>query len=56
MTKIVVYFENQSPAYGEVVAHFADDDVYNACLPALEKVANSRNMFVSESFREDEEI
>jgi len=56
MTKIVVYFENLSPAYGEVVANFADDDIYNACLPTLEKLANDRNMFVSESYREDEEV
>ena len=56
MPKIIVYFENESPSFGEVVAHFANEDIYNACLPALEKMANDCNMFVSESYREDEDI
>lgn len=54
--KIVVYFENESPAYGEVVATFASDELYNACLPVLEAEAKKMNMIVTESVREDEEL
>lgn len=54
MTKVVVYFENESPAYCEVVAYFASESIYMACLPTLEKLASDCNMFVSESVREDE--
>ena len=53
---VVVYFENESPAYGEVVATFASDELYNACLPVLEKEAKKANMIVTESMREDEYI
>ena len=54
--KIVVYFENESPAYGEVVATFASDELYNACLPVLETEAKKMNMIVTESVREDEGV
>lgn len=54
--KIVVYFENKSPAYGEVVATFASDELYNACLPMLKAEAKKMNMIVTESVREDEEL
>lgn len=52
--KIVVYFENVHPAYAEEVAHFASEEVYKACLPKLEKLADEKNMIVTESVREDE--
>jgi hypothetical protein len=54
--KIIVYFENESPAYGEVVATFASDELYNACLPMLKAEAKKMNMIVTESVREDEEL
>lgn len=54
--KVVVYFENESPAYGEVVAQFADEELYLACLPALEAKAKEARMIVTESLREDEEL
>lgn len=54
--KVVVYFENESPAYGEVVAQFADEELYLACLPALEAKAKEMRMIVTESLREDEEL
>lgn len=52
--KIVVYFETGVSA--DVVAHFASEKIYMACLPALEKLANDRDLFISESVREDEEL
>lgn len=54
--KVVVYFENESPAHGEVVATFASDELYNACLPVLEAEAKKMNMIVTESIREDEGV
>lgn len=52
--KVVVYLETGVSA--QVVAHFASDDIYMACLPALEKMAEDKGMFVTESLREDEEL
>ncbi len=46
---IVVYFENESPRHAEEVAIFADEEVYHACLPALEALASSHRMIVTES-------
>ena len=54
--KVVVYFENKSPAHSEVVATFASEELYIACLPALEKKAKKVSMIVTESVREDESI
>lgn len=54
--KIIVYFENVSPAYAEVVATFTNEELYIACLPALEKAAKKVNMIVTESVRDDENI
>lgn len=56
MTKIVVYFETPNNSYAEVVAQFADDDLYNACLPALEQFASDNGWIVTESYREDERV
>ena len=56
MTKIVVYFETPKFSHAEVVAQFADDDLYNACLPALEKYASENGWVVTESVREDENV
>lgn len=52
--KIVVYFETGVSA--DVVAQFASDRIYMACLPALEKMAKDRGMYVTESCRENEEL
>ena len=54
--KVVVYFENVNPAYAEVVAKFANEELYIACLSALEKKAKKVNMVVTESIHEDELI
>lgn len=56
MTKIVVYFETLNNNAGHVVAQFADDELYNACLPVLEAQAKAQGYIVTESCREDEEI
>lgn len=52
--KVVVYFETGVSA--DVVAQFASEKIYMACLPALEKMADDRGMFITESIREDEEL
>jgi hypothetical protein len=51
---ITVFFENESPAHADIVAKFDSEELYMACLPSLEKMANSMNMFVSESVNEDD--
>jgi hypothetical protein len=56
MTKIVVYFETPNNSYAEVVAQFADDELYNACLPVLEAQAQAQGYIVTESVREDEQV
>jgi hypothetical protein len=56
MTKIVVYFETPNNSYAEVVAQFADDELYNACLPVLEAQAQAQGYIVTESVREDEAV
>jgi hypothetical protein len=52
--KIVVYFENGMACH--VVAQFGDEDLYMACVPALEKMAEKGGYILTESCREDEEI
>jgi hypothetical protein len=54
MTKIVVYFETPNNSYAEVVAQFADDELYNACVPVLEAQAKAQGYILTESVREDE--
>jgi hypothetical protein len=51
---IVVYFETPDNSYGEVVAKFADDELYNACVPVLEAQAKAQGYILTESFIEDE--
>lgn len=47
---IEVFFETERPKYAERVALFASSEIYNACLPALEKLCKEQNFdFVSES-------
>ena len=56
MTKIVVYFETPNFSHAEVVAQFSDDDLYDICLPALEKYASENGWVVTESVRDDEYV
>jgi hypothetical protein len=49
-----VFFENESPAHADIVAKFSSDELYMACLPALEKMAKDMNMIVTESVNEDD--
>lgn len=51
--RIVVYFE--SCASAEIVAKFSSDELYNACLPALEAEAKKMGMTVTESCFENDE-
>ena len=48
MIMIKVYFETNN-WYATTVAYFDDEETYNACLPALEKLAEESRMFVTES-------
>ena len=52
--KIVVYFENGKAS--DVVAQFASEELYMACLSALEDFAGNEGYIVTESVREDEGI
>lgn len=52
--KIVVYFENGRAS--NVEAQFASEELYAACLPALEDFASKGGYIVTESCREDEEV
>jgi hypothetical protein len=52
--KIVVYFENGRAS--EVVAQFASEELYMACLPVLEELAGNDGYIVTESCREDEKV
>ena len=52
--KIIVYFEDGR--HSEVVATFADEKLYMACLPMLEEIAGINGQVVTESVREHEEV
>ena len=54
--KIVVYFETPNYSYAEVVAQFASDELYDACFPALELIAQRDGYVITESVREDEKV
>lgn len=47
MEKITVFFESNSHA--EMVAIFESEQLYMACLPALQQYAAERGMTVTES-------
>lgn len=49
---VKVYFE--SNGYADLVAVFSDENVYQICLPSLEKLAKSYNMIVTESLDDRE--
>jgi hypothetical protein len=49
---VKVYFEQ--PGYAEIVAYFADENIYGACCEALEKQAKAYNFeFITESVNEE---
>jgi hypothetical protein len=54
--KIVVYFETPKVLYAEVVAQFASEELYAACFPILEEIAQRDGFIVSESVREDDVV
>ena len=45
--KVTVYFETNAGAH--IVAQFDEESTYMACLPALEKLAESKGYIVTES-------
>jgi hypothetical protein len=51
---IKVYFE--AFGYAELVAVFRDEETYQACLPALEILAEKNRMYITESVEEDLQI
>lgn len=54
--KIVVYFETPKFSHAEVVAQFSDEELYDACFPALELLAKRDGWVITESVREDERV
>jgi hypothetical protein len=52
--KIIVYFENGRAS--DVMAQFASEELYMACLPVLEELAGNDGYIVTESMREDERV
>ena len=52
--KVVVYFECGRAS--DVMAQFATEELYLACLPILEAEASKGGYIVTESCREDERI
>lgn len=46
---IKVYFETPNSSYAELVAEFKDEYLYYECLEALERVAKSEGMIITES-------
>ena len=52
--KITVYFESRTHA--EIAAVFPDEYIYDACFPALEKIAKEARMIVTESVEEKEDL
>ena len=56
-TMVKVYFELDNGKYAELVAIFDDEETYDACLPALEKLAKKNNFdLVTESIDEEKTI
>lgn len=52
---VTVYFEEHGTGYSEVVATFATEEIYMACLPALKEKANQVRMAVTESINYGDE-
>ena len=52
MMEIIVYFETPNNSYAEIMAQFADEELYMACLPVLEAKAKELGMIITESLQE----
>jgi hypothetical protein len=56
-TMVKVYFELDNGKYAELVAIFDNEETYDVCLPALEKLAKKNNFdLVTESIDETTEL
>lgn len=54
---VKVYFETESPAYAELIAVFDDEETYEACFPALDKLREKHGFdFISESIDEEQQV
>jgi hypothetical protein len=54
---VKVYFELDNGKYAELVAIFDNEETYDVCLPALEKLAKKNNFdLVTESIDETTEL
>lgn len=58
--RIDVYFEKESACggsmYATLVAQFCDEDLYTACFPAMEKIAEGMGLIITESIKEDVDL
>jgi len=53
---INVFFGTASGSSMDIVAKFEDDEIYNACLPSLERLARRDKLVVIESVVEDKSL
>lgn len=53
---VIVYFETPNHSYSEKVAIFANEELYNYCLPRLEQAAHDANMVITESVYEHKDM
>lgn len=51
---VIAYLESGSHA--DVVGIFDDEETYEACVPALEKLAEKHRMTLTESVRDEQSI
>ena len=51
---VKVYFETENHTFAERIATFKTEELYNICLPALEKEANKHSYIVTETIEEEE--
>jgi hypothetical protein len=52
---VKVFIEPQNHSWAEQIATFESQDVYMACLPALELLAGKRGCVITESMVEENE-
>ena len=52
---IRVYFETPNGSYADEVATFTEEEHFDACYPALEKLAEKQGYVLTESFSELED-
>lgn len=50
-----VYFETENLSWACEVAYFNNEDIYDACIDALEEKAKSLGYIVTESVEDDED-